>query len=154
MLWFIETPAVTSVATLSLFKYILCYGSSNSFSLILKAQIYLNTSYVMVHLCGTSSSMWIIAYLNTSYVMVHPVHHPATVWYFYNLNTSYVMVHLDWKIYSRWHYSNLNTSYVMVHPLILSHFLNVTSWSFQYLSCFHKFLPTAQKKLQTYLNIA
>ena len=77
----------------TLFKYILCYGSSRHNVSIVLFRENLNTSYVMVHpelqeLRGTD-----LTDLNTSYVMVHP---NASKRFYYrgiHLNTSYVMVH-------------------------------------------------------------
>ena len=55
------------------FKYILCYGSSCSNALSMFANVYLNTSYVMVHLSGCFFIQLDSLHLNTSYVMVHLV---------------------------------------------------------------------------------
>ena len=76
------------------FKYILCYGSSNSHQSTFELSLHLNTSYVMVHQvkkiakkAGIDIFKYILCYgsspkgslesllsvnLNTSYVMVHP----------------------------------------------------------------------------------
>ena len=105
-----------AVATLLLFKYIICYGSSPS--LIGQLFSFIPFKYII---CYGSSNLLITIHkklynLNTSYVMVHQranVHLKFSSTY---LNTSYVMVHH--KIYNVhiFHRNYLNTSYVMVHP--------------------------------------
>ena len=57
------------------FKYILCYGSSFDVDQLLVAPSYLNTSYVMVHLIIIGLSIVSAYNLNTSYVMVHHGRH-------------------------------------------------------------------------------
>ena len=55
----------------TLFKYILCYGSSLRRQLQIFREMNLNTSYVMVHRNRSGGRRCGHSYLNTSYVMVH-----------------------------------------------------------------------------------
>ena len=92
MLWFIVISA-TELVNCSIFKYILCYGSSRKTGWARK-EIYV-FKYI---LCYGSSRVYLqharpIDHLNTSYVMVHLNEHTNALCLSCHLNTSYVMVH-------------------------------------------------------------
>ena len=114
MLWFILEGEV-EVIKKEVFKYILCYGSSQQAVSSSASPQYLNTSYVMVHQVEKQMKSGQLQDLNTSYVMVHLFNAvnngrlAATFKYILcygsssigccgnsptYLNTSYVMVHL------------------------------------------------------------
>ena len=63
--------AILSVIILILFKYILCYGSSQTSARYTDQIPNLNTSYVMVHPGIGDTVAASSSHLNTSYVMVH-----------------------------------------------------------------------------------
>ena len=111
--WFIRHSSTT------LFKYILCYGSS--WSRYRRKIVIIAFKYILCYGSSLVTSLASIEYLNlnTSYVMVHLPDGRDT-----NADTKfkYILCYgssdtcLDDGLYS----ANLNTSYVMVHPSVCS----------------------------------
>ena len=69
MLWFNASPMLT-FKSLHTFQYILCYGSTYMFMLGICAELYFNTSYVMVQHFKLKNLNLCLVHFNTSYVMV------------------------------------------------------------------------------------
>ena len=97
------------------FKYILCYGSSHRTAELNSTTKNLNTSYVMVHPYIIVSICCTYQNLNTSYVMVHRLARHTRLC---RVTFKYILCYgsSQKRLFSIKTYNNLNTSYVMVHP--------------------------------------